>query len=93
MGKKGTSDNLTSGNLEDVEKELEKENIRLLAAQYKLKPKSIKKTYDSKIETAASETKESLKTIAGELDTDIKGQFSKMIQQAIKDKASGYDNL
>ncbi|EHJ52783.1 hypothetical protein [Streptococcus macacae] len=82
-----------SGDTEAAEKEYEKGIIRACAAAQKTKRKELVDKYDKAISRIASETKSSLKTIGGKLDSDIKGQFSKAINQAIKDKASAYDDL
>ncbi|EMC56105.1 hypothetical protein SMU108_07546 [Streptococcus mutans M230] len=81
------------GDLDALEKELEKEAIRVLAANYKGRPKGIKGKYDNKVKQAARKTKKALKAISAELDSEIKGQFSKAVTQTIKDKASDYDRL
>lgn len=91
MGK-AASDAL-SGDTEAAEKEYEKGIIRSCAGAQKAKRQELIDKYDKAISHIASETKASLKKIAGELDEDIKGQFSQAINQAIKDRGSGYDDL
>ena len=58
-----------------------------------VRPKGIKGKYDDKVKQAPRKTKKALKAISAELDSEIKGQFSKAVTQTIKDKASGYDRL
>ncbi|MGT2928784.1 hypothetical protein ACVR1G_00770 [Streptococcus dentasini] len=82
-----------SGDTEAAEKEYEKGIIRACASAQKAKRQELIDKYDKAISHIASETRSSLKKIAGELDEDIKGQFSKAVNQAIKDKASAYDDL
>lgn len=82
-----------TGDTEAAEKEYEKGIIRSCAGAQKRKRKELIDKYDKAISRIAAETKASLKQIAGELDEDVKGQFSKAVNQAIKDKASGYDDL
>ncbi|MFC3932546.1 hypothetical protein ACVR0S_03495 [Streptococcus dentapri] len=84
---------VATGYMEDLEKEVEKGIILAMIPFKKSKKKSIKRDRDQDISDSSQETKQSLETIASELDKDIKGKFSKAIKNTIKNHASDYDDL
>ncbi|HEM5199152.1 TPA: hypothetical protein U1364_000372 [Streptococcus suis] len=77
-----------------IEKEIERWLIRSIYAPLKLREKNaILKQHKKKIQTIGNDGENSVKLIANSFDTSIKGEFSKKVQQVVKEKAKEYTKL
>ncbi|HEL0793566.1 TPA: hypothetical protein TU170_001599, partial [Streptococcus equi subsp. zooepidemicus] len=54
---------------------------------------AIKKAFKDQIKATASQTKESLQIMEGQLDTAIKGAVRDQLEQVVKKKLPQYDRL
>lgn len=78
----------------NVEKALERQLVHTFFAPSKIDQRNkIKTQFDEKVQTIASDAQTGLTTIANGLDTTIKGDFSKAIQQTIKEKNDKWDDV
>ncbi|HEM3552086.1 MULTISPECIES: hypothetical protein [Streptococcus] len=77
-----------------IEKEIERWLIRSIYAPLKLREKNaILKQHKKKVQTIGNDGENSVKLIANSFDTSIKGEFSKKVQQVVKEKAKEYTKL
>lgn len=75
-------------------KEMQRETIKQLHAPLKLEAKNqIVTDGQPKFEEAASETKSAVILIKDQLDSSIKGKWSKAIQKSVKEQADKYDDI
>lgn len=75
-------------------KEAEKTFIRTVYAPMKLSQSAtVRDKYLAEIRDMAEETKTAIDTIIKQMDSSIKGKFSKKIKATVEDKAKGYDEI
>ena len=74
-------------------KESLKQLVKLDAGRKLKKKNKIVKTYKEIIKEDGAATKTAIMSISNQLNTNIKGQFSKSITETVSEKADGYDNL
>ncbi|HEM3588525.1 TPA: hypothetical protein U1B91_001808 [Streptococcus suis] len=88
------ADQIDYATINAIEKEIERWLIRSIYAPLKLREKNaILKQHKKKVQTIGNDGENSVKLIANSFDTSIKGEFSKKIQQVVKEKAKEYTKL
>ncbi|WP_105257102.1 hypothetical protein [Streptococcus suis] len=88
------ADQIDYATINAIEKEIERWLIRFIYAPLKLREKNaILKQHKKKVQTIGNDGENSVKLIANSFDTSIKGEFSKKVQQVVKEKAKEYTKL
>ncbi|HFI0587119.1 TPA: hypothetical protein ACGO00_001294 [Streptococcus suis] len=88
------ADQIDCATINAIEKEIERWLIRSIYAPLKLREKNaILKQHKKKVQTIGNDGENSVKLIANSFDTSIKGEFSKKVQQVVKEKAKEYTKL
>ncbi|QTZ59241.1 hypothetical protein MCPGFBBE_01346 [Streptococcus equi subsp. zooepidemicus] len=72
---------------------LERQRIATVARLANSQAEAIKKAFKDQIKATASQTKESLQIMEGQLDTAIKGAVRDQLEQVVKKKLPQYDRL
>lgn len=72
---------------------LERQRIATVARLANSQAEAIKKAFEDQIKTTASQTKESLQIMEGQLDTAIKGAVRDQLEQVLKKKLPKYNKL
>ncbi|MFP9085309.1 hypothetical protein [Streptococcus equi] len=72
---------------------LERQRIATVARLANSQGEAIKKVFKDQIKTTASQTKESLQIMEGQLDTAIKGAVRDQLEQVLKKKLPKYNKL
>lgn len=88
------ADQIDYATINAIEKEIERWLIRSIYAPLKLREKNaILKQHKKKVQTIGNDGENSVKLIANSFDTSIKGEFSKKVQQVVKEQAKEYTKL
>lgn len=88
------ADQIDYATINAIEKEIERWLIRSIYAPLKLREKNaILKQHKKKVQIIGNDGENSVKLIANSFDTSIKGEFSKKVQQVVKEKAKEYTKL
>ncbi|HEM6099957.1 hypothetical protein ACTGJ2_01310 [Streptococcus suis] len=88
------ADQIDYATINAIEKEIEHWLIHSIYAPLKLREKNaILKQHKKKVQTIGNDGENSVKLIANSFDTSIKGEFSKKVQQVVKEKAKEYTKL
>ncbi|HEL1067246.1 TPA: hypothetical protein TVS26_001108 [Streptococcus equi subsp. zooepidemicus] len=72
---------------------LERQRIATVARLVNSQGEAIKKAFKDQIKATASQTKESLQIMEGQLDTAIKGAVRDQLEQVLKKKLPKYNKL
>lgn len=79
--------------LREMQRELERSRILAQVSLILAKRDGIKQSGKQAIQTTAGEMKASIKEMRGQLDTGLKGQVRKAIEEAVQEYSDRYDGI